>query len=85
MTHIYYTLLSLITTGLILIIHYYIFSKQIMYFNTLIHIYKQIYMFLKAPSVTERSATGDTLVSSPPFRSPSLTSTPTMTYISYLP
>jgi hypothetical protein len=46
-----------------------------MYFNTLIHIYKQIFMFEKTSTAIERSAKGDTLVFLPHTPSPTLTIT----------
>ncbi len=66
-------------------IHYYIFVIQLMYFNTIIHIYKQIFMFLKTLTALERIAKGNTLVSSPSIQSHNLTPTLTITYIYHLP
>jgi hypothetical protein len=60
MSHTYYTLLRLNNKGHLIMKQYFVFLVQITYFNTLLHIYKQIFMFLKMPIVIERSAEGTT-------------------------
>jgi hypothetical protein len=56
-----------------------------LFFNTLIHIFKQFFIFLKIRTVIEISAKDDTLVSSTPTQSHNLTSILTNTDIPHRP
>jgi hypothetical protein len=78
----YTVVLSFRYTGRVLLIHHYTFLIQIMYFNTVIHIYQQICMFLKKPTVTEWSVNGDTLVYSLQTQTHNLTPTLLLTFSS---
>ncbi len=83
MSCIYYSLLPLNNTGHMLIIQYYVFLKQVTYFNTSTHIYKQIFVFLNGDRNWKKCQRVH-LISSPPTQSHKLTPTLIITYICHL-
>jgi hypothetical protein len=97
MSHIFNTLshimyinkLLIFNTGHIFLIPNYILRLKKIQITISIHYYKHNYkkhfMFLETPTATERSAKGDTLVSSHSIRSHNLTHTRTITCILHPP